>query len=365
MAADSSPGLATLDQTTLDTCSHDQVMHGQRLGSPSTSRPRGPTGTRWHDFEVGKPFPEPRLPRQSFYPSTPGQEAIGEPPTGIASTRKRRLDIPVKDSTDSNLAPHSKRQRIAAVSPPRASATTARHCSRESYADSSCHKVSANTEQHEQGSDIEQGDPAQQEDSSTGCKRRNESDGRGHCAEADRDSDQANRKLEERSAPAVTPANPTLPSNNVNFRNQRPKTAEDQKKVAEAMWYTYKDLADRRPEFKNKKNLNMEKDNKTGREYDTCLESYGYQWNRLQVMFQEALDNDAGLDLGSTKSGRKSKKRKQAEANRVYLVEVDGQWLTGFDDWKPPDTSKQREDERKNGRKELQRQGSCAEPIEL
>ncbi|KAL8826036.1 MAG: hypothetical protein Q9191_004045 [Dirinaria sp. TL-2023a] len=305
------------------------------------------------------------LPQEPRYSLATSHRVMEERSIMAEKVRKRPLDILVEDATDSNPVLNSKRQRIAAISPLRESTTTAPHGIRVPDACSRSHKVSSNSEQHAEESNIKQVDPAQQRTSLALVENGKVGEGRGGSTEAHHNGDQANRKPKVRSAPSATPADPTSSSSTTNFRIRRPETIEEQRQVAEAIKYTYIDLKNRRQEFRNMKNLNIEKDKETGREYDTCQESYGYQWNRLQLMFQEAVENEAGVVLDTKKSRRKSKKRKEVEANREYLVEVDGPWLTGFDDWKPPGSSKQREIERQKARDELKKLGTCAEPVQL
>lgn len=109
-----------------------------------------------------------------------------------------------------------------------------------------------------------------------------------------------------------------------NFRDQVPKTYEDEVSVNRAIQHTYNDLS-----------------NKVGWEVATAAfaekievatkESYGHQYNTLQARYVDKL---VGQNyLASTK--RKSKKQKKAERAVEFLYEVDGPWKTGFDDWKP------------------------------
>ena len=116
------------------------------------------------------------------------------------------------------------------------------------------------------------------------------------------------------------------------FRDRRPVTSQDQYDVSDAISHTFKDL-------QNKIGGNFEFTStdkpKDGIEYNTAVESYGYQYSRLQKFWADHLMKD--IDLSTMKTKRKSKKQKQAERKITLLYEVDGPWRTGFNDWKATD----------------------------
>ena len=256
--------------------------------------------------------------RQSAMPTTTDRSA--NIPT---KTRKRPRDITAEEPTDSDSAPQNKRQRGDAVSPERTSTTTTNQGSRVAQPGLSSNKVSASFLQQGQGPNAESG-PSRQQHTSAHSKTEDEGT--------------KNTKPKEGSAPKVAAANPIPQPISSGFRNKRPETAEDRRQIALAIAYTYDDLISRKPELKRDK-MYIEKDRKTGEEIDTTQgksiskrpllsenfrselmltwnpESYGYQWNRLQHLFQEACDNASGVEA-NPKSRRKTKKQKQAAANR-------------------------------------------------
>ena len=132
--------------------------------------------------------------------------------------------------------------------------------------------------------------------------------------------------------PSSTPAAPLPQPIYTSFRDRRPVTSQDQYDVSDAISHTFKDL-------QNKIGGNLELTStdkpKGGIEYNTAVESYGYQYSRLQKFWVDHLMKD--IDLSTMKTKRKSKKQKQAERKITLLYEVDGPWKTGFNDWKATD----------------------------
>ena len=139
---------------------------------------------------------------------------------------------------------------------------------------------------------------------------------------------QTSQAAQSSAAPAAPLPQPIYTS----FRDRRPVTSRDQYDVSDAISHTFKDL-------QNKIGGNFELTStdrpKDGQEYNTAVESYGYQYSRLQKFWADHLMKD--IDLSTMKTKRKSKKQKQAERKITLLYEVDGPWKTGFNDWKATD----------------------------
>ena len=133
---------------------------------------------------------------------------------------------------------------------------------------------------------------------------------------------------EETTEPAATtPAisNPAPAPIFISFRDRRPVTKADVENVHAAMIHTMTDYYNRYP------NSDFSRFDE-GK--DSSYESFGHQYNRIQLRFASDCQT-IETTLSSGKSKRKSKKQKQAERAQEFLYEVEGPWLTGFDDWKP------------------------------
>lgn len=55
--------------------------------------------------------------------------------------------------------------------------------------------------------------------------------------------------------------------------------------------------------------------------------------NANSAIYSESKDLKAGIDITSKKYQKRSNRRFEGEE---LLLEVEGPWRTGFDDWKPP-----------------------------
>lgn len=139
------------------------------------------------------------------------------------------------------------------------------------------------------------------------------------------------------------------------FKNERPKSAEDENNIQRALQWTYDDILNRHPDiFAGLEPTRVK--TKYGEEYDVRCESYLLQWNRLQLMheeraarmFAESINPLTGKKwgtIGRTNKGRISKSQKQFNAVVPKLKSVQGEWLNGFDDWSPPPTDEELERE--------------------
>jgi len=133
-------------------------------------------------------------------------------------------------------------------------------------------------------------------------------------------SDGQNDESAKASAAAADPVPLPIYSS---FRDQRPEAEADQLAVNQAIQHTYHDLG-------HKVGWEVVDAAFNEKVKEATVESYGYQYNRLQAIY---VDRSVGKDyLAATK--KKSKKQKKAERELGYLYEVDGPWKTGFDDWK-------------------------------
>lgn len=111
------------------------------------------------------------------------------------------------------------------------------------------------------------------------------------------------------------------------YRDRRPVTEQDRRRIAEAVKHTMQDYRNKKgPPFNE-----WEKEKYSARQYNTSIESYGFQVSRIQKQWYDHKVQTAAIANAKTK--RKSKKVRRVERTVEQLYEVEGPWETGFDDW--------------------------------